>query len=187
MSLWTRRTSFVFAIVLIVLTVLLLDSLRSSPALYAPLDYFSPHSAACPSVHDKGRPPLVHRTQTCYPVPSNHHSFALEICYTPDTCNQFTAHIARTSHRECQDAENAPDPSKDKALTRWMRNERGPDAFYLRTDGAERYASVYPTYKGKCSYSFDVRLKNPGDTYLQIWWTEEVHSSSFPLHVESER
>lgn len=189
MPLSTRRSSFVFAIALTFLIALLLVSLHPSVTPYTQLkpiqDYFSrppPPLATCPSAHDKGRTPLVHETQTCYPVPSNHHSFALEVCYTPDSCNQFTARIARTSHLECQEAEDTPDPSEDAALTRWMREERGPDTFYLRTDGAERYASVYSTYNGQCSYSFDVRLKNPGDTYLQIWWTEEVRSRAFPLH-----
>jgi len=67
-----------------------------------------------------------------------------------------------------------PDPSEDPALTKWMREQRGPDAFYMRTDGAERYASVYSTYEGQCTYSFNIRLKNPGNVYVSIWWTYEV-------------
>lgn len=189
MPLSSRRTPLVGAIALTCLIALVLVSLHPSTTSYAQFprpihDYFSPPPlplATCPSVHDRGRPPLVHETQTCYPVPSNHSSFALEVCYTPDTCNEFTARIGRTNQLECMEAEDTPDPSEDAGLTRWMREERGPDAFYLRTDGAERYASVYPTYEGKCAYSFDVRLKNPGDTYLQIWWTEEVRSSSFSV------
>jgi hypothetical protein len=144
-------------------------------------DYLSPpHKSHCPSVHDSGRPPLHHSTQTCHSVPSKISAFKLEVCYTEGTCNQFTARISRTSQKECRDAENTPDPSEDPALSRWMRKERGPDAFYLRTDGAERYASIYNMYEGQCTYSFDVRLKNPGDTYLQIWWTYEVSLSFTP-------
>jgi hypothetical protein len=96
------------------------------------------------------------------------------VCYTEGTCNQFTVRIRRTSAKECREQERTPDPSEDPALTRWMREQRGPDAFYIKTDGAERYASESAMYEGQCTYSFDVRLKNPGDTYMSIWWTYEV-------------
>lgn len=177
---------YILAVGVIGITVLLLSSQPKTTSSYAGLSkpfsgYFSTSPVACPSVHDSGRPPLDHSTQSCYLVPSNHTSFALEVCYTPNTCNQFTARISRTSYEECQVAQDTPDPSEDAGITRWMREERGPDAFYLRTDGAERYASVLPGYEGNCKYHFDVRLKNPGDVYLQIWWTEQVRLSLYIL------
>ncbi|KZP13775.1 hypothetical protein FIBSPDRAFT_834647 [Athelia psychrophila] len=182
MLLSPRKTplAYVLAITFTV-TVLLLSFHPKAAPSYAEFskpikDYFSSLPVACPSVYDAGRPALDHSTQTCYPVPSNHTAFALEVCYAPDTCNQFTARISRTSHADCQAAEDTPDPSKDEGITRWMREKRGPDAFYLRTDGAERYASVLPEYDGGCKYHFDVRLKNPGDAYLQIWWTEQRYT-----------
>jgi hypothetical protein len=107
--------------------------------------------------------------------------FELEVCYAEGTCNQFTLRIKRTSAEACREQEATPDPSEDPALTKWVREQRGPDALYMRTDGAERYASAYSTYEGQCTYSFDVRLKNPGDVYVSIWWEFEVCLSFFGL------
>lgn len=144
-------------------------------------DFISSYSAVslsrlstCPSVHIVGRRRIDHSKQTCYPVPSKISHFGLELCYVADSCNEFTARITRTRPHECHEAELTPDPSKDRSISNWMRKERGPDAFYLRTDGAERYATVYSKYIGKCKYEFDVALKNAGQSYLQIWWTFEV-------------
>jgi energy-converting hydrogenase Eha subunit F len=178
----TRRSPSISFLALALVIACLLVSLHAPTSSYVqqqlpkPIhDYLSPpQQPSCPSVHDRGRPPLSHKTQTCHSVPSKIPAFNLEVCYTQGTCNQFTTRITRTSAKECREAERTPDPFVDPALSTWMRKERGPDAFYLRTDGAERYASVYDTYEGQCTYSFDVRLKNPGKSYLQIWWTYEV-------------
>jgi hypothetical protein len=170
----TRRTPFIFflAFALIIASFSLHTQHHLPKHIH---DYFSsPPLSPCPSVYDSGRPPLDRSAQICHRVPSKIPLFELEVCYIEGTCNQFTVRIRRTSAKECREAENTPDTSKDPALSRWMREQRGPDAFYLRTDGAERYAKVYNTYEGQCTYSYDVRLKNPGDTYLQIWWTYEV-------------
>jgi len=174
----TRRTSlgsFLALLIIIAVFSLYVPSLSfhylvSPPAPSA----FGSSLSVCPSVYDVGRPPLDRSAQTCHPVPSKIPLFELEVCYTEGTCNQFTVRIRRTSAKECNEQEQTPDPSEDPALTRWMRERRGPDAFYIKTDGAERYASESATYEGQCTYSFDVRLKNPGDTYVSIWWTFEV-------------
>jgi len=177
----TRRTSlgsFLALLIIIAVFSLYVPSLSfhylvSPPAPSA----FGSSLSVCPSVYDVGRPPLDRSAQTCHPVPSKIPLFELEVCYTEGTCNQFTVRIRRTSAKECNEQEQTPDPSEDPALTRWMRERRGPDAFYIKTDGAERYASESATYEGQCTYSFDVRLKNPGDTYVSIWWTFERYTA----------
>jgi hypothetical protein len=158
-----------------VLALLLIITAFSLRTAYHSFHYYpSPLLFACPSVYDTGRPPLDRTAHKCHPVPSKVPLFELEVCYTEGTCNQFTLRVSRTSAKECSEQEQTPDPSEDPELTRWMREQRGPDAFYMKTDGAERYASEYATYEGQCTYSFDVRLKNPGDTYVSIWRTYEV-------------
>lgn len=160
------------------LSVLVLLLIITAFALHTPylsLHYYaSPLLSACPSIYNIGRPPLDRSAQRCYPVQAKIPLFELEICYTEGACNQFTMRISRTSAKECSEQEQTPDPSDDPALTKWVREQRGPDAFYIKTDGAERYASEFATYEGQCTYSFDVRLKNPGDIYVSIWWTYEV-------------
>lgn len=186
MLLSPRQTVVAYVIGFSLAATLLALRLHPKTAYYTEISkplhdlFYTPPLSPCPSVHDIGRPLVDHASQACYPVPSNHTSFSLEVCYTPDTCNQFTARISRTSQEECEEAEATPDPSEDAGITWWMRDKMGPDAFYLRTDGAERYASVTPEYEGGCSYAFDVRLKNPGDAYLQIWWTEQVRPGRSP-------
>ena len=171
----TRASLLSFlALVLIISTFSLHRSTTSSSLSFNSFSSSSSSSSRCPSVYDRGRPPVYHSAHTCHPVPSKIPSFELQVCYTEDVCNQFSLRIKRTSAKECREQENTPDPSEDRALTKWMRKQRGPDGFYMKTDGPERYASVYPTYEGSCTYSFDVRLKNPGDTYVSIWWTFQV-------------
>lgn len=181
-----KRTAVFYVLVFTLAVTFVASAFHSKGASYTEIpkpikDFFYTAQSHCPSVHDIGRPALDHALQTCHAVPSNHSSFSIEVCYTAHTCNQFTARIARTNQDECSDAESAPDPNEDPGITRWMREQMGPDTFYLRTDGAERYASVMPKYEGGCSYAFDVRLKNPGDVFLQIWWTEQVSYAHFSM------
>lgn len=130
---------------------------------------------ACPSP-DSQPPPILHDRQICRALPSatGQNDFALQLCVDPATCNAFTLRIERTSQSACQLAQSAPDPSESKALSDWVRNERGPDAFLMRTDGAERYGSTWSTYEGNCSYRFDVSLHNSGPVYLEVWNTFQV-------------
>jgi hypothetical protein len=171
----TRRASLGSLLALLIV-IAVFSLCTPSPSFHypSPPSTFGSSSSVCPSVYDTGRPPLDRSAQTCHPVPSKIPLFELEVCYTEGTCNQFTVRIRRTSAKECREQERTPDPSKNPALTRWMRKQRGPDAFYIKTDGADRYASESAMYEGRCTYSFDVRLKNPGDTYVSIWWTFEV-------------
>ncbi|KAG9012166.1 hypothetical protein FRB90_006815 [Tulasnella sp. 427] len=129
----------------------------------------TPHS--CPSPRDVGRPAITRKGQNCINVPSKNDAFQLEVCFGSQTCNEFTFRTKRTNFTSCEESEATPDPSNDPELSKWIKDNRGPDAFLVRTDGAERFATVSDTYEGNCSYAFDIRLKNPGPVYLQTWWT----------------
>lgn len=135
------------------------------------LSVLLPTSHSCPSPYDDGRPPITHDGQNCEHIPSNNGAFDMELCYQPHACNEFTFRIKRTNLTACAESEEGPDPSLDPELSKWIRANRGPDAFLVRTDGAVRFATVSDTYEGNCSYAFDIRLKNPGTVYLQTWWT----------------
>ena len=112
--------------------------------------------------------------RSCSSLPSLNTDFHLELCHDPTLCNSFSVNIRRVNASACQLAEGVAEPSTDPNLNTFMRNERGPDAFLIRTDGAERFASVWSKYNGSCAYTFDVDLRNAGDVYLQVWRTFQV-------------
>lgn len=131
--------------------------------------------ASCPSLHATKPSPIAHDAQTCSAVPSTDPAFALTLCHDPRTCNAFTLRVARTNLALCSELEDARRRlSDDDELERWIRAELGPDAFDLRTDGAERYASATPIYEGACRWRFDVQLRNAGPVLLSAWHTHEV-------------
>lgn len=156
----------------------LLSSNPKLPARFhlhnAVLSALLPTPASCPSPYDVGRSPIAHEGQGCKQITSNNDAFDMELCYSSHSCNEFTFRIKRTNSTACMESEGAPDPSLDPELSKWIKENRGPDAFLVRTDGAERFATVSDSYEGNCSYAFDIRLKNPGTLYLQAWWTFSV-------------
>ncbi|KAJ7583977.1 hypothetical protein C8J56DRAFT_196072 [Mycena floridula] len=177
------------AILLISTFVLFRSSFHEPAAEY--YHYYLAGRRTCPSVHDIGRPLLDHSDQKCTSLPSRLDQFEAQICIAPRTCNQFTLRIRRVDQAECLAAESLADPSFLPDLSHWMRTQRGPDSFYVRTDGAERYATVYGTYEGSCSYTYDLRLKNPGEILLQTWWTQgryegfsETNTSWPEMHLQ---
>ncbi|KAG8951341.1 hypothetical protein FRC00_007306 [Tulasnella sp. 408] len=173
---WLKVTTM--SLLFTTLASFLLFSKSKPPARFhlqdtLPSSLLSPPDS-CPSPYDVGRPPMNREGQTCERIPSNNGVFGMELCRRPHTCNEFTFRIKRTNSTACTASEASPDPSRDPELSNWIKANRGPDAFLVRTDGAERYATVSDTYEGNCSYSFDIRLKNPGMVYLQVWWTFSV-------------
>lgn len=63
----------------------------------------------------------------------------------------------------------------DPEMDAWMRQEVGPDAFMVLTDGAERKATWIPTeYKSGCEYVFAVNPMNGGARSVQLWWHYDV-------------
>lgn len=138
-----------------------------SPTSVAPLQY-------CPSPHETRPPAIDHSQQTCQPLPSTDPEFALELCHDTRICNSFTFKVRRADEEACRTAEAHEDPSLEPRLNSWIRKTRGPEAFLIRTDGAQRYASTWSDYHGNCSYSFDVQLKNAGHVFLQAWHTFSV-------------
>ena len=129
---------------------------------------------SCPSPYDVALPHIDHTQQHCVSVPSAILAFELEFCQAPDACNAFTFRVRRADIEECRRAEAGQDPSQDKALSDWIRAQRGPDGFMLRADGAERIGSELSIHESNCSYRFDVHLKNPGQLYVEAWLTYEV-------------
>ncbi|KAE9411328.1 hypothetical protein BT96DRAFT_911943 [Gymnopus androsaceus JB14] len=177
----TRWIVCLFTILIITLTLF-----HSSESFHQPaLEYYNYYLSSapsfpqsCPSVYDIGRPPLDHEEQKCTQLQSRIPEFDAEICIAPGTCNEFTIHIWRVDQTECYNSEAVPDPSFIPEISQWMRTQRGPDSFYVRTDGAERYSNVLGKYEGNCSYVYDIRVKNPGDILLQTWWTEKYEGFS---------
>lgn len=138
----------------------------------------------CPSIWDTSPlPPIHHERQTCETVPSKLGDFDTQICLDRKACNTFTLRIQRTSPAACESFESLPDPSFLPKVNDWMRHEHGPDAFYIRTDGAQREAFVLSNYEGSCRYRFDIQLRNPGRVWMQGWWTQGV-SSMFHCRAE---
>ena len=131
----------------------------------------------CPSPTTRDRFAYRHprRLTTCQAVPTNLTQFSSEICYDPNRCNTFTVRFRRTDATACEAMESAPvQISTDSSFEQFVRRERGPDSFLIRTDGAERWASEWSVYEGDCTYSFDVQLSNGGQFYLESWWSYQV-------------
>ncbi|KIO33629.1 hypothetical protein M407DRAFT_231788 [Tulasnella calospora MUT 4182] len=168
-------TGITISLLIVIIALFLLYSNTKLPAHFhlhdAVLGALPPTLHSCPSPYDVGRPPVTHDGQSCEHIPSNNDAFDMELCHQTYTCNEFTFRIRRTNLTACMASEGGPNPSLDPELSKWIRDTRGPDAFLVRTDGAERYATISDTYEGNCSYAFDIRLKNPGTVYLQVWWT----------------
>jgi hypothetical protein len=140
-------------------------------------------ASSCPSPDSPKRPQSEH-TGNCRPLPSSDPAFAIELCEDYGECNSFSVRVRRTSAESCSHAESTADEliGGEPSLRSWMKAERGPDAFWLRTDGAERYSDGWSVYEGDCSYRFDVALQNPGETIIQLWHMHEVFFILFYFH-----
>jgi hypothetical protein len=142
------------------------------------------HGTRCPQLHGGDPPSPDHDAQICSIMPSADPAFALELCHDPTVCNAFTLRIARTDLALCEDME---DPwrvlSEDRTLDEYIKQELGPDAFELFTDGAERAAATHPFYEGRCRYRFDMSLRNAGPVWLRAYHSYEVRVSiDSPVH-----
>ncbi|KAL1715257.1 hypothetical protein EV715DRAFT_275970 [Schizophyllum commune] len=146
-------------------SVLLHRHLEFMPPFLARLQSSGPDP--CPSP-DLAALPILHDLQTCEEVPSALPEFRTELCRAPTSCSAFTLRIARTIPRACEAAlvSNMHAPSDETQWEAWMEAERGPDGFYLRVDGAQRYATERAVHEGSCAYRMDVVLQNPGRVYL---------------------
>jgi hypothetical protein len=112
-------------------------------------------------------------------------AFALELCHDPHLCNTFTLRIMRTDKDLCTEIEDpARRLSEEDVLDRWIKEIVGPDAFEIRTDGAERVGSTEAIYEGECQYRFDVQLRNAGPVYLSGWHSYEVRRILLVSHSE---
>ena len=59
--------------------------------------------------------------------------------------------------------------SHDSGLTKWVRDNLGPDGFMVVVDGSERLVRFQPDrYLGNCEYLFALRFNNAGPINLQV-------------------
>jgi hypothetical protein len=138
-------------------------------------------SSSCPDpYHDDLLPidrELHSGSQTCYPASSATPAFDVEICASGRTCNAFSVRIRRTDQQECRRMEEMPVPASTEERQDWLRKERGPDSFMLRTSGAQRWGSEISVYEGNCTYRFDVSLNNGGSVWIELVWEYTVRLS----------
>ncbi|WVR09701.1 hypothetical protein IAU60_006777 [Kwoniella sp. DSM 27419] len=109
--------------------------------------------------------------QSCTAVPSLDPAFRVEVCPVKTTCNSFSVRITRTDPVECARLEGMEAPVDDEKLAAWLYDSKGPDSFFLRTDGAQRWVSEMSVYEGACTSRFDVTLSNGGPVWLELWWS----------------
>lgn len=122
--------------------------------------------------------PLHTGQQNCHDVPSSDTAFRLEVCWAPYTCHEFSVRIHRLDQEACAAYERlAHQRSHDPALVKMLQGS-GPDLFMIRTNGAQRYASVDSIYEGNCTYRFNVSLSSAGPVWLDIWLVYEASRTS---------
>jgi hypothetical protein len=186
----STRVRLVLAFLILILTTGLLNSyphfsaanyLAHSPYI---ADYlFDASKVQCPTTLTREIPPIDHARQRCTPMPSADPAFALSLCHDSARCNEFTLRISRTDSTSCRALEDGPRQlSLDADLDARIRRELGPDAFEIRTDGAERWGSAEAVYEGDCSWRFDVQLRAAGLVWLEAWHSYAVRERVRPYH-----
>ncbi|OCF31587.1 hypothetical protein I316_06786 [Kwoniella heveanensis BCC8398] len=129
--------------------------------------------SVCPSParpHFPVDQPIGGYAQKCSKAPTVNPDFEVEICPVKTTCNSFSVRIRRTKSAECERLEGLDVPVDDEDLGKFLKEHRGPDSFFLRTSGAQRWVSELSDYEGDCSYRFDVTLSNGGPVWLELYW-----------------
>ncbi|KAL1738397.1 hypothetical protein HDZ31DRAFT_78397, partial [Schizophyllum fasciatum] len=116
-----------------------------------------------------------HARQTCVPLAGAGAApaFAVALCVERDAYDAFTLRVRRADARACARAEARGPRVDDGGVRRLVRERRGPDTFWLRVDGAERLGTQESVYEGGCAYRFDVRVRNAGDLYVDLWHAYE--------------
>jgi hypothetical protein len=138
---------------------------------------------ACP---DLSRPQIPvdqvidNPSRSCFPVHSTNPDFRIEVCPVTAACNSFSVFIERTDTTECERLENIDPPVASSERKEWLRNKKGPDSFFLRTNGAQRWVSEASVYEGSCRSRFDVTLGNGGSIWMELFWLYTVGIPGFP-------
>lgn len=137
----------------------------------------------CPSLDEISSPVevLPQEGLQCHSVDSALSEFTVDACYNPQRCGAIDLVLRRTDEKRCSEMEEKPGQlNEDPTLNFWMREQVGPDAFFLQTDGPERKAIWSPTtYTRGCEYTYSVRLSNGGPFQVQMWWHYDVSTTSF--------
>lgn len=122
--------------------------------------------------------PLHPAKQDCHPVPSSDKAFGLEVCWAANSCHAFSVRIRRLDREACAAYESlAPQRSHEPGLVKLLRKS-GPDLFMIRTNGAQRHASVDSVYESNCTYRFDFSPSSGGPVWLDVWLVYEVGRES---------
>lgn len=135
-----------------------------------------------PSCPDASRPQppvdqvITDPSRSCFPVRSADPSFRIDICPVATTCNSFSVLVQRTETSECDRLLALDPPASSSSIKQWLRQEKGPDSFLLRTNGAQRWVSELSVYEGECRSRFDVTLANGGPIWLELFWLYTVSS-----------
>jgi len=120
---------------------------------------------------------IADRPRNCFVAHSADPSFQIEICPVPTTCNSFSVIVQRTDTAECDRLQSLKVLATDPGTEQWLREEKGPDSFLLRTNGAQRWVSELSLYEGECRHRFDVTLANGGPIWLELFWLYTVSLS----------
>ena len=107
--------------------------------------------------------------QTCVTMETTNTDFIVDVCPVLAVCNSFSVRIRRTNQAECERLERLEIPIQDTTRAEWLRSDKGPDSFLLRTTGAQRWASENSAYEGSCTSRFDISLSNGGQVWLELW------------------
>ncbi|GAA5895258.1 hypothetical protein JCM6882_006630 [Rhodosporidiobolus microsporus] len=167
------RTVFAWVIGAAVLVVVLVQ--YSPQALQRlPGSFHSSSSAAtliCPSPF-LGRPKDAFSASSSFSpfslLASSHPDFTLSLSYSTKHCNAFRLRMARKDRSQCDGS--VPELNEDKATTRFVQGELGPETFQLQIDGAERLVVDDPAVfdREECAYEYEVALANSGAAWLQV-------------------
>lgn len=127
---------------------------------------------------------IADRSGTCISALSADPSFLIEICPVGTTCNSFSVLVQRTNTAECDRLQSLKIPASDSSKEQWLRQEKGPDSFLLRTNGAQRWVSELSVYEGQCRSRFDVTLANGGPIWLELFWLYTVRCLRCPPYCQ---
>jgi hypothetical protein len=152
----------------------------ASMRLHDKLGYLIGRSS-CPHIltpHGTVDQAIEQRSRACFPISSADARFRIEICPVVATCNSFSVIIQRTDSDECERLQQIEPPVSSPESKQWLRERKGPDSYFLRTNGAQRWVSELSVYEGECRSRFDVTLTNGGPVWLELFWLYTVGALS---------
>ncbi|KAI8621247.1 hypothetical protein BC830DRAFT_297069 [Chytriomyces sp. MP71] len=139
------------------------------PTIPSSIDETAVTAASCPRFEPYNKHEQAAKTfeDNCVSVPASGGDFKVDMCQSKVLCGQGYFKIERTDKKRCE-KEMRMELSWNKNLDRYLKEEVGPDAFYVEFNGPER--AVFPmwTHLGDCVYKHPFRLINPGAYTVSI-------------------